>query len=333
VIQVAETLQTLQESMEDVRNLMLGGSAALLIAALASGWFLTRRALAPVSAVTEAARHIAETGRFERRLGSTAPRDELSALTATFDLMIARIEQMLSHQRQFLADTSHELRTPLSIIRGNLDFVRRGTTDQDYLESLRESEVEAARMSRLVTDLLMLARADSGEFLALQPLRFDELVHQVTDQARALAVGRQITALAPVEVTVLGDPDRLRQALWNLLENALRYTPEGGKIGVTLCVCTDEARIEVADTGPGVPPEHEARIFERFYRVDPSRSRATGGTGLGLAIVKHIIEAHGGRVTLRNQPGQGATFVLTLPRFARVPEPAAARSTSSALPS
>ena len=313
VVQVAETLQAVDETLEDARNLMTGGSLLLMAAALGSGWLLTRRALTPVSAVTDAARHIAETGTFDRRLTAPTPRDELSALAATFDLMIARVEQMLTQQRQFLADTSHELRNPLSVIRGNLDFVRRQTDDPACLESLHEAEVEAARMSRLVNDLLLLAHSDVGEFLAPCPVRLDILAREVGEQAGGLADGQAIRVRAPADVWVQADPDRLRQVIWNLVENALRHTPAGGQITLHVERINGQARLEVADTGLGVPVGHEDRIFERFYRADPSRARATGGAGLGLAIVKHVIHAHGGLVELVNRPGQGATFVVSLP--------------------
>jgi two-component system OmpR family sensor kinase len=313
IVQVAETLQILEETLQDARNLMLGGTMALLAAALGSGWFLTSRALAPVAAVTETARHIAQTGTFERRLGPTTPSDEMSALVATFDMMIGRLEDIITKQRQLLADTSHELRNPLSIIRGNLDFARRVTTDQACLESLREAEVEATRMSRLVNDLLLLAEADAGDFLAPRAVRLDVLGEEVAERARALAPAHRIEVTASAEIWIRADPDRLRQVLWNLVENALRYTPAGGSIALSARTHEGEAVLDVSDSGPGVPAGQEQRIFERFYRSDPSRTRTTGGVGLGLAIVKHVVEAHGGRVALENRPGRGATFSVALP--------------------
>lgn len=315
-VQVAETLQLVDETMEDARNLMLGGAGVLLAVAVVTGLFLTRRALRPVAEVTETARHIAETGTFERRLAPTAPRDELTDLANTFNLMIARLERMLAQQRQFLADTSHELRTPLSIIRGNLDYLRRVTTDQSCLETIHEAELEAIRMSRLVNDLLLLAQEDAAEFLNRQPVRLDTLVGEIVEQARALAADQriEIADLEPLVVAV--DPDRLRQALWNLLDNALRYGGAGCQIRILARGEGEVAQIAVADNGPGIPPEHEHRVFDRFYRVDASRNRATGGAGLGLAIVKHIVEAHGGTVTLDNRPGRGAKFTITLPMAA-----------------
>ena len=313
VVQVAETLQFLDDTMQDARNLMFAGAFAFLAAALGTGWFITARALAPVAAITDAASHIAQTGRFDRRLSPGAPRDELSALAATFNVMTARIEEMLNGQRQFLADTSHELRNPLSIIRGNLDYVRRVTVDQACLESLHEAEQEADRMTRLVNDLLLLVQADAGEFLACAPLRLDLLAREMAEQAQAMTEDQVVRALADGATWVWGDADRLRQVFWNLLNNALRHTPAGGHIIITVQQRDGKALLEVADSGAGVPVQDEARIFERFYRADPSRSRSTGGAGLGLAIVKHITEAHGGRIELHNRPGRGATFRVTLP--------------------
>lgn len=313
IVQVAETLQLVDETMEDARNLMLGGAFVLLAFAVASGLFLTRRALRPVAEVTEAARHIAETGTFERRLAPTTPRDELTDLVNTFNLMIARLERMLTHERQFLADTSHELRTPLSIIRGNLDYLRRVTRDQSCLESIHEAELEAIRMSRLVDDLLLLAQEDAAQFLHQRPIRADELVREVVEQARGLAVDQQVEIVALEPLVIEADPDRLRQVIWNLLDNALRYAGAGCRIAVALRRHQEVAAIEVADNGPGIPTEHEQRVFDRFYRVDASRNRATGGAGLGLAIVKHIVEAHGGSVSLENRPGAGARFTIVLP--------------------
>jgi signal transduction histidine kinase len=323
VVQVAETLQLLDETMQDARNLMFAGALAFLAAALGTGWFITAGALAPVAAITDAALHIAQTGRFDRRLRPGQPRDELSALAATFNVMTARIDEILTGQRQFLADTSHELRNPLSIIRGNLDYVRRVTVDQTCLESLHEAEQEAARMTRLVNDLLLLVQADAGEFLACAPLRLDLLAQEMGEQAQAMTDSQVIRVQTAEATWVWGDADRLRQVFWNLLNNALRHTPADGRITISVQQRDGKALLEVADSGAGVPIQDEARIFERFYRADPSRSRSTGGVGLGLAIVKHITEAHDGRVELRNRPGHGATFSVTLP-LTSAPGPGAA---------
>jgi heavy metal sensor kinase len=313
IIQVAETLETLEQTMHETRTLMFAGGAALLVIAVLCGLLLTRRTLAPVSAVTDAARHIADTGRFDTRLAMGDPKDELTALAATFDLMIGRVEGILMQQRDLLADTSHELRNPLSIIRGNLDFVRRVSTDQASLEAVHEAELEVVRMSRLVDDLLLLAQADRDEFLAPRPVGLAALVNEMWEQLRALAGHREIEIDLQADIWVNADPDRLRQVIWNLVENALRYSPDDGRVRVSLRASATQATLAVEDSGPGVPVGHEARIFERFYRADPSRSRSTGGTGLGLAIVKHVAESHGGCVELENRPGFGAKFIVRLP--------------------
>ena len=326
IVQVAETLQTLEQTMEEMRTLMLGGGGILLVVAVVSGGLLTQRTLAPVAAVTEAARHITETGRFDTRLAMGPPRDELTALAATFDLMIGRIEQIIAQQRDFLADTSHELRNPLSIIRGNLDFVRRVSSDQASLEAAHEAELEAVRMSRLVDDLLLLTQADRGEFLATRRLCLAELLDDMAEQLRAVAGQRDIDIDIQSDVWVDVDPDRFRQVVWNLVENALRYSPGDSEIRVLLRAEGHEAVLAVEDQGSGVPAGHEARIFERFYRADPSRARVTGGAGLGLAIVKHVAESHGGRATLENRPGKGATFKVALPLIAAPPMPSHGRS-------
>jgi heavy metal sensor kinase len=313
IIQVAETLETLEQTMDETRTLMLVGGVALLGMAVLCGLLLTRRTLAPVSAVTDAARHIADTGRFDTRLAMGEPRDELTSLAATFDLMIGRIERILAQQRDFLADTSHELRNPLSIIRGNLDFVRRTSTDQASLEAIHEAELEAVRMSRLVDDLLLLGQADRGEFLAPRRVALADILDAMSEQLRAVAAPRRIEINTQPRVWVQADPDRIRQVVWNLVENALRYSPDDSSVRVNLRASGSEAVLSVEDSGPGVPVGHEERIFERFYRADPSRSRSTGGTGLGLAIVRHVAESHGGSVELHNQPGSGAAFVVRLP--------------------
>jgi two-component system, OmpR family, sensor kinase len=313
IVQVAETLETLEQTMQETRTLMVGGGAALLGIAVLCGLLLTQRTLAPVSAVTEAARHIADTGRFDTRLAMGEPKDELTSLAATFDLMIGRIEQIIGQQRDFLADTSHELRNPLSIIRGNLDFVRRLSTDQASLEAMHEAELEAVRMSRLVDDLLLLAQADRHEFLAAQRVALSTLVETMAEQLRAAAGHPRVEIDVQAEIWVDADPDRIRQLIWNLVENALRYSPQDGRVRVTLRADDVEAVLAVQDSGPGVPAGQEERIFDRFYRADPSRTRSTGGAGLGLAIVKHIAESHGGRAEVKNGPGKGATFTVTLP--------------------
>ena len=220
-----------------------------------------------------------------------------------------------------MADTSHELRTPLTIIQGNLDLLKRGLPPTEAAEAIEETREEAARLSRLVSDLLMLAQADAGMMVEHHEIDLPQVVRRSYHRAVQLAetqnkpVKLSLDKLDPARA--LGDEYRLDQAIFNLLDNAVRYTPQG-EIHVSLSVEQGgnqpaRAVIAVKDTGPGIAAEHLPHLFERFYRVDKARSRALGGTGLGLAIVKYIAEAHEGEVKVESQPGVGSTFKIIIP--------------------
>jgi signal transduction histidine kinase len=340
-VQVAESLTPFENTMAAVARLLLSAGALALALAVIVGWQLTRAALSPVARITETARHIAATGDYRRRLHVTPPRfghgDELFFLAATFNDMIARLEHVLDSQRRLLADTSHELRNPITIIRGNLALLRRtGVPDATRAEAVVEAEEEAARMGRLVGDLLLLARADAGEPSSLQREAIDlaEVVGEVVEQARPRADARQVTFEINGRCVVLGDRDRLKQLIANLVENAIRYTPKTGRIDVTVSgsgvqqpgvavrsrnargtsASTDMAILTVADTGIGISPADLPHVFERFYRADKARSRAHGGTGLGLSIAQYIAQAHGGSIQAASEgANRGSTFSLRLP--------------------
>jgi two-component system, OmpR family, sensor kinase len=236
----------------------------------------------------------------------------------TVNEMLARLERMFAAQREFLADASHELRGPLMVIRGNLDLLRLGLPEEERRASVREASEEVDRMSRLASDLLFLAAADAEEAVDQEAVRLDLVVAGVWERARHLDAGDHDLRLVRSEpLTVVGDRGRLDQLVWNLVENALRYTPRGGSVELELAHDGADAVLRVGDTGVGIPAEHLPRIFERFYRVDRARSRSNGGTGLGLAIVKSVVEAHGGRVAVSSiaAPGaaQGTSFTVWLP--------------------
>ena len=229
-------------------------------------------------------------------------------------------EARIEAQRRLLADTSHELRNPLTVLRANLTVVQREDVDaQVRMEAARDAEEEAARLGRLVEDLLLLARGEAGEQLELGPVRLDELVGRVTEEAKEAGTGHAIRLEVEGPVTVMGDEERLRQVLRNVVGNALRHTPSGTAITVTVGRRRDDAEVTVSDTGAGIAPEHVPRVFDRFYRVDGARSRAgqqeggSGGAGLGLAIVKHLVEAHGGTVEIDSAPGRGTRLAIRLP--------------------
>jgi len=216
--------------------------------------------------------------------------------------------------RQFVADASHELRTPLTSIRGYAELWRAGGLREggDVDDAMRRMEQEARRMGILVDDMLLLARLDQGRPLEQAPLALDRLVDDAVRDARAVEPDRPID-LAAEPVTVTGDDHRLRQIVGNLLANARVHTPPGTPVHVSLRTVGERARLEVADDGPGLEPDVAARIFERFFRGDPARTRASGGSGLGLSIVAAVVEAHGGRVSVDTAPGAGARFVVELP--------------------
>jgi two-component system OmpR family sensor kinase len=314
IIVVGQSLRLVETTLDGLRRLVLIAGAGAAVVAVVGGWWLTTRALDPVAAVTRVAADIAATGRFERRISGPPTGDELGKLTATFNEMLARIEQAFRRQQEFLADASHELRGPLMVLRGNLDLLRMGLPEDESRASVREAGEEVERMSRLAADLLFLAEADAREIAGRESVELDEVATEAWERARALDGGAHELALGRADpALVRGDRMRLGELVWNLLENALRYTPAGGRIDVELRVTESRAELTVADTGIGIPPEHAPRVFERFYRVDPARSRSKGGAGLGLAIVKRIAEAHGGEVWARSEVGRGSTFGVSLP--------------------
>jgi two-component system, OmpR family, sensor kinase len=236
--------------------------------------------------------------------------------------MLARLETLFRTQQRFIADVSHELRTPLTTIQGNIDLLQRGTLDdpQALHEALAAIEGEVARMSRLVADLLLSARVDAGIRLETRPVELDTLLLEVYRQARVMSNGVEVRLGHEDQAVVVGDADRLRQLLLNLVDNALKYTPAGGQVTLSLYRDEEWVQVVVADTGFGIPPEdlHPGPnglplIFERFYRADPARSRPLGGTGLGLSIAQWIAQAHGGEITVESQVGRGSTFTVRLP--------------------
>ncbi len=313
VIQVGDALDGIEVPLRQVRDIAALGSLAALAAACLGGLWLGGRAVGPVRRVSALARRIATTGNYAQRVPPRRTADEIGELVTTFNTLIERVEHSLNEQQRLLADTSHELRSPLTVIRADLALLRRDTDPATRAECLQEAEEEAARMSRLITDLLLLAQEPGADILDCAPVAVDSLLLEVAEQARALAGGRTVVVGDGQTPAVLADRDRLKQALWNLVDNALRYTEPGGTVRLSARAAGGWVELMVEDDGVGIPAAHLPRVFERFYRVDRARSRATGGTGLGLAIVKHIARAHGGRTEVASEVGKGSTFVLKLP--------------------
>jgi heavy metal sensor kinase len=313
VIVAAQSLEPIDRSVGRlVVLLLLAGPAALLVAA-AGGWWLARRALRPIDRITTSAEAIG-AGRLQERVPVPVSQDEVAHLARTLNAMLDRIQHGVEEQQRLVADTSHELRTPLATMRSEIDVSLRvdelTPAAREVLQSARE---EVDRMSRMVADLLTLAAADDG-VLGLEPRAVDlaALTATVVDELDALARARDVTIEHDgPSVSVLADPDRLSHAVRNVVENAIEFSPEGGTVRIT----TAPGRLVVEDDGPGVPEALRERVFDRFFRVDPSRARSTGGSGLGLAIAREIVEAGGGRVHAETRAG-GAAFVIELPRAA-----------------
>jgi two-component system, OmpR family, sensor kinase len=315
VLLAATPLDRVDASAERFRQLVplltaLGATAGLLAGCLVAG-----SALRPVAVMTATADRIARSRDFEHRVPEASAQDELGELASTFNAMLASLEESYRSQKQFVADASHELRAPLTAIQGNLELVRRHPTmaAAEREEAINEASREASRLSMLVADLLSLARADSGMPLRHERLELDRVLLEAVAQSHHLARGQSLEVAAPHPVQVVGDRDRLKQLILIVLDNALKYTPPGGKVSVSLQVTGNKALLEVQDTGIGINREDLPRVFERFFRADPARQRDKGGTGLGLPIARWIVDQHGGAIKLASSPGRGTRAVITMP--------------------
>jgi signal transduction histidine kinase len=284
--------------------------------------------LRPLERVSRTAEHIGQERDFTQRVPYNGPPDEVGRLAATFNAMLDQLQAAyagaqeaahqaqvaLTAQRRFVGDASHELRTPLTAIRGNAEFLQRvpHMALEDREQSIAEIVSQSQRMSRLVGDLLELARADAGQRLRKDPVAIAPLVRECYAEARYLPGGWMLVLDEPVAAaTVQGDADYLKQLLLILLDNAIKYTPEGGRVELTTALHDDHVEIAVADTGCGIDPADLPHVFERFYRAD--RARAAGGTGLGLSIAGWIVAEHGGQIRAQSAPGAGSTFTIVLP--------------------
>jgi two-component system, OmpR family, sensor kinase len=313
-VQVATSSQTVKEATHMLVNIMLASGGIGILGSIGLGMWLSHRALKPIKDLTDAAGRIADTDDLKTRLLWTGPMDELGRLVSVFNRMMTRLEHLFSVQQRFVADVSHELRTPLTAIRGNLDIIKRYGMDKDSFDAI-ESEVE--RMSRMVSDLLLLARADYGGLtLELEPLDVDTVVTEVYKEARVLAKDRNLAvAIHDFEpVRIKGNADRIKQLLLNLIGNALKFTSDGGRITLNLRRENNFAVLQVQDSGIGISREDQERIFDRFFQADSSRVRQPGeGSGLGLSIAKWIADAHQGTISVESEPGKGSTFTVRIP--------------------
>jgi len=302
-------------TLEKLRMYSFDALAVLFVASLGVGWVIAGRVLAPIGRITAVAREIQATD-LSRRIELYGPDDELKQLADTFDAMLARLDAAFAAQQQFVADASHELRNPLAIIRTNVEVALAdpNADPEDLRQAIIVVKRASDRMARMVDDLLALARRQAPA-VHNEPVDLGVAVAEASEEFVALAETRGIVldrAIAP-EVTVTGDRDALKRAVANLLENAVRLAPAGSRVRLAVGSERGMAWVAVSDEGPGIRPEDQPKVFDRFWRADKARSRADGGTGLGLAIVKQIAESHGGEVQLQSRVGVGSTFAIWLP--------------------
>ena len=318
IILASQSLRPVEGELESLREALYFATPAALLLAGLGGWFLARQGLAPVAAMAKSAREIG-AGSLGRQLPVANPRDELGQLATTFNELLARLEAAFAEQRRFMADASHELRTPLAVMSmaADVNLRKEHQEEAEYREALRMMAEQAHRLIRIVEDMFTLARADSGRYpLRKEPLYLDDLLAEVARAGSLLASGKGVTVELHnlPESAFHGDEDLLRQMLLNLVGNAVKFTPTGGSVRLGLERRGDEYLLSVSDTGPGIPAEARAHIFERFYRADKSRTRAKdGGAGLGLPIARWIARAHDGDLELADPEGEGATFLVRLP--------------------
>jgi two-component system OmpR family sensor kinase len=344
-VALALPLTTVQQTMRQLLLLDVAlALAALLVLALLARWAVTA-SLRPLVEVEETAQAIAD-GDLSQRVPDYPATTEVGRLSASLNTMLGQIEAAVTDEqratgeaqasearmRRFVADASHELRTPLTSIRGFAELYRQGAVQSsaDLDQTMRRIEAEAHRMGLLVEDLLLLARLDQQRPLQQQPVDLAPLATEVVQDVAALSPTHQVAVRLPAEprtVIVLGDDARLRQVLSNLLRNALTHTPDGTTVRVGVVRHGDQVALTVSDDGPGMTPADAQRAFERFYRADASRSRATGnGSGLGLSIVAALVSAHGGTVDLATAQHEGTTVTVQIPALDGAHTPASRRN-------
>jgi heavy metal sensor kinase len=307
-----------EDGLLRLRREFYAGIPLILLLTSAGGYFLARKSLSPIALMNLQTKHITAE-QLSSRLDVTNPRDELGRLGITINDLLARLEASFAEQQRFIADASHELRTPLAVLRGETEVaLDRTRTIDEYKHSLALIKEEAERLSRIVEDLFILARqpVEAPAALLKQPLSLNEVVNDCGRAAQVLAIRKDLRLRinsGTTELTLNGDAELLKRMLLNLLDNAVKYTPEGGEIFVALVQQNGNAQIVVRDTGIGIAKADQPHVFDRFYRVDKARSRTLGGAGLGLAIVRWILEAHRGKITLQSVPGKGSEFTVELP--------------------
>ena len=315
---VAEPVSVVEEELRRLRRDFYAGVPLILLLTSAGGYFLARKSLAPIALMNRQTRRISAE-HLSARLDVSNPRDELGELATTINDLLVRLEASFKNQQRFIADASHELRTPLAVLRGEVEVALGQQRDVDeYKESLALIQDEAERLSRIVEDLFVLAHQpiDTSAKMMKESVSLNQVAVDCVRAAQVLAARKNVQlsfANDSASLNIQGDEELLKRMVLNLLDNAVKYTSEGGEIKLNLRSQNGSACIVVSDTGIGIPKDDQSRIFDRFYRVDKARSRAVGGAGLGLSIASWIVEAHAGQIHVDSEVGRGSVFTVELP--------------------
>jgi heavy metal sensor kinase len=317
LVQVGTSLEAVKETLRNLRIFLFTAVPSVLVFATLFARFLARRALKPISKIIKTARDIGQGQELSQRIPVFKVQDELGQLALTFNEMMDRLENSFAQMRQFSSDASHELRTPLTVLQGQNELVLSKLRDpKEYQEVIISNLEEIKYMSKVLEDLFVLSRSDENQVL-LNYKRMDmrDLVEEVCRHAEILAEEKGISIVIAFleQVKINGDEVRLRQMVWNILHNGIKYTQPGGELKVSLLEESGFALLSIQDTGIGIPEKDLPFIFDRFYRVDKARSKDEGGSGLGLSICRHIAEAHKGEIKVESKPGLGTRFKVHIP--------------------
>ena len=309
---VAESMVHLEAGLQQaLGKTMLAGLGTLVVMIITVALVLLG-GLSPLSKVASTANEIVRTGDVSQRITLPTSHDEVARVAEAVNKLLQRVESVLEGQKRWLADTSHELRNPLTVIATDLDLLGKDIPEETRREVAEEAQAEVARLVRLVGELRLLSWADTEPKLNRERIELRHLLERCLN--RVSFAERKVGTEDGPEIIITADADRLQQVFQNLLENAVRHTADDGHIDITIKTRPGMVSVTVADDGCGISEEHQARVFERFYRVDPSRARNSGGTGLGLSICRALVQLHGGSLTLESEPGKGSKFTVDLPR-------------------
>ena len=320
LVQVGTSLEAVQETLRNLKIFLFTAVPSVLILAALFLRFMARRALKPISRIIDTAREIGQGQELSKRIPVLKIKDELGQLALTFNEMMNRLENSFAQMRQFSSDASHELRTPLTVLKGQNELIlNKQRKPEEYQEVISSNLEEINYMSKVLEDLFVLSKSDENQVnLDYKPVDLRALVEEVCKHAEILAEEKNIKIiiafLEPIEIK--GDEVRLRQMVWNVLQNGIKYTQQGGELKISLQNEGDFALLTIQDTGIGIPEEDLPLIFNRFYRVDKARTRDEGGSGLGLSICRQIAEAHKGKIEVESKLGVGTRFKICLPNSA-----------------